>query len=266
MAISYHNVMQTLDSNSIQVISRAIAVLKACEKLGPGQSLGGLAQAVGLPRSTVQRIVQSLMEGGFLVSNGKSRSIALGPDLLAMGANITATVVEVTQPFLKTLAQETGETVDLARFNEDHMVFINQVPGAHRLQAVSAVGDNFPLHCTANGKAALSLLDEVQIATLLSRPLPGFTRHTITDGAKLRTELEHIRTTGIAVDHEEHTLGISAVGAAFRDTAQQIYAISIPIPAVRFAGMRQRCETLLAATVASITQSLQTGGRVPRRK
>jgi len=135
---SYHIVVQILDSSPVQVISRAIAVLKACEKLGPGQSLGGIAQAVGLPRSTVQRIVQSLMEGGFLVSNGKSRSIALGPELLAMGANITATVVEVTQPFLKALSQETGETVDLARFNQDHMVFIQ--PGFRRAPVASSFG------------------------------------------------------------------------------------------------------------------------------
>ena len=91
--------MQSADTSSIQVVSRAIAVLKACETLGPGLSLGEIAKHVGLPRSTVQRIVQSLADGGFLVSEGRSRSIALGPDLLAMGADATANVFELAHPF-----------------------------------------------------------------------------------------------------------------------------------------------------------------------
>ncbi|MDE2447091.1 MAG: hypothetical protein KGO94_13020 [Alphaproteobacteria bacterium] len=41
------------------------------------------------------------------------------------------------------------------------MVFVDQVPVAHRLCALWAVGDVFPPHCNANGKAALAALSEV---------------------------------------------------------------------------------------------------------
>jgi len=248
--------MQMEDSSSIQVIARAIAVMKACDALGPGLSLGEIAKRVGLPRSTVQRIVQSLTEGGFLVSQGRSRSIALGPDLLAMGANATNNVFEQSHPFLKALAEETGETVDLARFNRDHMVFIDQVAGAHRLRAVSAVGDVFPLHCTANGKAALALLHDEKLHAVLNGELAAFTPNTITAPEALRAEIEQLRSGAVAIDNEEHSLGICAIGLGFADTARQVYAVSIPIPAVRFADMRAKCEPLLVSTVRSIERAL----------
>jgi DNA-binding IclR family transcriptional regulator len=248
--------MQSEDSSSIQVISRAIAVLKACNALGPGLSLGEIARHVDLPRSTVQRIVQSLTEGGFLVSQGRSRSIALGPDLLAMGADATNNVFELAHPFLKSLAEETGETVDLARFNRDHMVFIDQVAGAHRLRAVSAVGDVFPLHCTANGKAALALLDNEQLLEVIDGPLVTHTPNTIIKTDFLLEEINRLRESRIAIDNEEHSLGICAIGAGFKDKARQIYSVSIPIPAVRFATMREKCEPLLLMAVKQIEHSL----------
>lgn len=249
--------MRMADTSTIQVVSRAIAVLKACEALGPGLSLSDIAKHVDLPRSTVQRIVQSLADGGFLVSEGRSRSIALGPDLLAMGADATANVFEMAQPFLKDLAEQTGETVDLARLNRDHMIFINQVPGAHRLRAVSAVGDIFPLHCTANGKVALARLNDAQLHKALSGKLAAFTHNTITDQAVLLNEISAVKSGAIAVDNEEHSLGICAIGAGFTDKARQIYAVSIPIPAVRFAAIRPKCEPLLLSSVRAIEQSLR---------
>lgn len=251
-AKSYRASVQKPDTSAIQVVSRAIAVLKACNRLGPGLSLGDIAREVDLPRSTVQRIVQALAEGGFLVSGQRSRSIALGPELLVMGAEAAGSVVEIAYPCLKQLAEQTGETVDLARLNRDHMVFVNQVPGAHRLQAVSAVGDTFPLHCTANGKAALALLDDLQLRRALAEKLLRFTANTITDHRQLLRHVQEIRSGAVATDLEEHTLGICALGLAFTDKTRQIYAVSLPIPAVRFASMRERCMPLLQTAVGKI--------------
>jgi DNA-binding IclR family transcriptional regulator len=136
------------------------------------------------------------------------------------------------------------------------MAFVNQVPGAQRLQAVSAVGDRFPLHCSANGKAALAMLPPEQVRKVLRGRLQVHTRNTMTDFEMLARELDHIRQSGIAVDLEEHTLGICALGMAFRDKAHQIYAVSMPIPAVRFAEQRKTCEAALRDTVERLTTLL----------
>lgn len=244
-------------SNAVNVVAKAVLVLKACQMLGGGLSLGEIAKQVGLPRSTVQRIVQTLVKEGFLATDGTARSISLGPDLLAMGAAASVNVVEKVQPLLKQIAYETGETVDLARLNRNHLVFINQVPGAHRLRAVSAVGDSFPLHCTANGKAILAQLPDTDLSFYLRQQLQRYTPNTMTKPADLSREIRKIHKAGIAHDMEEHTIGICAVGAAVRDKANQLYAISIPVPSARFKENRSKYEAVLIEAASSLSALLK---------
>jgi DNA-binding IclR family transcriptional regulator len=242
---------------AVNVVAKAVQVLKACHRLGGGLSLGDIARHLDLPRSTVQRIVRTLVQESFLSTDGTASSIALGPELLAMGASVSANVMEKVHPLLKQIAVETGETVDLARFNRDHMVFINQVPGAHRLRAVSAVGDSFPLHCTANGKAVLAHLPEAMMQQYIRQPHYRFTANTLTKPGDLAREIEKIRSLGMAHDMEEHTVGICAVGAAVRDRANQLYAVSIPVPSARFKESRTRCELALAAAMPTLSAVLR---------
>ncbi len=174
---------------SVNVLAKAVKVIKACHRLGGGLSLGDLARETKLPRSTVQRIVQTLAAERFLVSTGKARTIHLGPDLLSMGADMTLDIADRTHPILKELARETGETVDLSRLNRDHAVFVDQIPGSQRLQAMSAVGQVFPLHCTANGKAMLAALPDERLRQFLMRPLQVYTPQTIKSPVELRKHL-----------------------------------------------------------------------------
>lgn len=256
-------VMHPRPASAVNVVAKAVQVVKACHALGGNLSLGDIARQVGLPRSTVQRIVRTLIAEGFLSSTGAARSISLGPDLLAMGAASAMDVVARTHPLLRELSRQTGETVDLSRLNRDHAVFVNQVPGSHRLQAISAVGATFPLHCTANGKAMLALLGPAELQVALARPLQAFTPKTIVKNASLLRELDRVRKSGIAVDDEEHTLGICAIGMAFRTPAHQLFAISIPVPAVRFAAMRRQCEAVLGNALADLPWMFGSPDRQP---
>jgi DNA-binding IclR family transcriptional regulator len=202
-------------AGGIQVINRAARILRAVRDEGDGLSLGQIAERVGLPRSTVQRIVHALVEERLLMAASPTGRVRLGMEILALANSSKIDVVEIAHPHLKALSERTGETVDLAVFRKDHLVFVDQVAGSHRLRAVSAVGEMFPLHCTANGKACLALLDDGEVLQRLkNRDL------TIAGGkarslASLIEELKAIRRTGVAYDDEEHSAGISALGTAF---------------------------------------------------
>jgi DNA-binding IclR family transcriptional regulator len=256
-SLLYHMAMQA-GGKSIHVISKATQVLKACQLLGDHLSLGDIARHVGLPRSTVQRIVATLTREGFLATDGSAKSIRLGPEILAMGATAATNVVERVQPILKRISAKTGETVDLARFNRDHMVFVNQIAGSHRLRAVSAVGDIFPLHCTANGKAVLAQLANDELQFVLKQQHVRYTPHTITSSSELLRTINETRERGIAVDLEEHTMGICAVGVAVRDKANQFYAVSVPVPTVRFRQCRRRCEEAVLSALEPLASVLRT--------
>ena len=242
----------------IQVISRAARILRALRDENEGLSLGQIAERVDLPRSTVQRIVHALVEERLLMAASPNGRVRLGMEILALAASSKMDVVEMAHPHLKQLADETGETVDLAVLRRDHLVFVDQVAGRHRLRAVSAVGELFPLYCTANGKACLALLDDHEVRQRLAR-----TELRLASG-KLRTieslfkELDTVRRIGIAYDEEEHSLGISALGVAFHDHSGAIYAVSIPAPTSRFAASRDRIAPLLLACRDRLSQIVGT--------
>ncbi len=218
----------------IQVIARAATILRALENEKEGLSLGEIAKRVNLPRSTVQRIVNALAEENILIAATLNARVKLGPALLRLAANSSFDFSSFVRPHLDSLARQTGETVDLSMHQGDKMVFVDQIPGSHRLRAMSAVGDSFLMYSSANGKAALSLMLDDEIRKLYGRRLEKETEQTISDTNSLIEEVHLIRESNIAVDQEEHTEGICAVGTAFRDPTDRIFAVSVPVPTVRF--------------------------------
>jgi DNA-binding IclR family transcriptional regulator len=224
--------------HSVQVIARAANVLRALEGESDGLSLGQIALRVGLARSTVQRIVEALSEEHFVIAASPTTGVRLGPALIRLAASAHVEFDQITRPLLMALAQKVGETVDLSVLKGTVAVFTDQVQGVHRLRAVSAVGETFPLHCSANGKALLSIMDEQKLDRLLRGSLARLTAKTIVQRTDLLKAIEAVRRNGVAYDLEEHTEGICAVGTAFRDPIGRAIAISIPVPTTRFRNKR----------------------------
>ncbi len=220
----------------VQVIARAVEILRALEGNDQGLSLGQLSRQLDLPKSTVQRIVAALDAENFVVAASPSARVRLGPALVRIARSIRFQVAEIAHPYIEELSQNTGEAVDLAILDGAKAVFIDHMEGSGRLRAVSAVGLSFPLHCTANGKAMLATLDDEALARMKrSLTLSAFTTNSVRSWSKLEAELQNIRTSGVAYDREEHTIGISAVGSALRGPEGEIAAISVCTPSVRFA-------------------------------
>ena len=239
----------------VQAIARAGSVLRALERHPGGLALGELARAVQLPKSTVHRLVGALTDED-LVSTDASGKIVLGGALARLGAAGSHALQDELRPLLQSLREEVEETVDLAVPDAGQMRFVEQLPAAHRLRAVSAVGARFPMHCTANGKAFLAALPSDRTLALLPARLQRLTPHTITSRATLLKELEQIRARGIAFDHDEHTEGISAVGAAVLGPLGPLAAISVPVPTARFAGREQRYAAAVARVAREAARTL----------
>lgn len=246
---------------SIQVIGRAVSILRALEGEPEGLSLSQIAERVALARSTVQRIVDALRTEQFLIAASPSAGVRLGPALIRLAASASVEFDQITRPIMADLSQTVGETVDLSVLKGQSAVFTDQIQGRHRLRAVSAIGESFPLHCTANGKALLSVLTDDKLQRLLKAPLPRMTPNTVTKPADLIKEIEACRRSGIALDNEEHTEGISAVGTGFIDPIGRAIALSIPVPTTRFKRNHQGLAAHLLAARNQILQSLGGSAR-----
>lgn len=246
---------------SVQVIARAASVLRTLEGEDSGLSLAQIAQRVGLARSTVQRIVDALRAEHFLIAATPTSGVRLGPALIRLAASAGADFDQITRPIMTKMSKKLGETVDLSVLKGFSAVFTDQIPGAHRLRAVSAIGDAFPLHCTANGKALLSVMPKQSLDRFLRSPLPRLTGATIVKAGDLLTAVEACTKSGVAFDIEEHTEGICAVGTAFLDPLRRCVALSIPIPTTRFKAMKGDLVKELLKARAEIAEALGSDSR-----
>ena len=241
------------DRNGVQVIARAAAILRTLEEDASGLSLGQIAQRTGLARSTVQRIVSALHAEKFVIAASPTGRVMLGPGLLRLAGAVRSDFLEIARPLITKLSNELRETVDLAVARKDRLLFVDQVIGSQRLRTVSAVGETFPLYCTANGKAYLATLDNRAVERLMGVTFEARTPHTLTQIKPLLEDLDRIRKTGVAFDREEHTLGVSAAGICVPDMLGNQMAISVPVPTQRFG----EAEELIAERLLETKHALQ---------
>lgn len=167
---------------------------------------------------------------GFASVDDQGR-FALGDRVLGLSSADSAGLAAMFRPTLEEVARATGETVDLSVLRGDQMLFIDQIESAHRLRAVSAIGVRFPMDSTANGKAALAVLD-------------GGLAHS-----------------GIAFDRDDHTVGISAAGIAGRTVGGHVVAISVPAPTERFRANQKQIVAALRKAAESAGWSRSSATR-----
>jgi len=228
----------------IQVLRRASAALDEIATAPGRLRLVDLGERLGLAKSTARRLLVGLVEVGLARVDERGR-FSLGDRLLGFSTADAAQVIGIFRPTIERVAEATGgETVDLSVLRGHQMWFIDQIESSHRLRAVSAVGGRFPLTDTANGKAALAVLGDAAAELEISRFNPE-----VAD--RLHREIAEIRSTGIAFDRDEHTVGISAAGIARRAAGANVVAISVPAPTDRFRANEDRIVAALRAVAAS---------------
>jgi DNA-binding IclR family transcriptional regulator len=243
-------------ATGVQVIGRAAEILRTLHDVPEGMTLSQLAQAVGLARTTVHRIVQALQTEGLVTTPDGRGAVRLGPELGRLAAGTSAAIAWSIRPFLEALAQEVNETIDLATLYGTRVRFIDQVVPGRRLRATSIFGEQFPAHSTANGKALLAELPVPTVEATFPAQLERFTANTITTRRELLAELERVREAGVAFDREETELGICAVAAVIANGLGPQAAITIAAPTDRFHEAEAAFAEAVRTTARDATASL----------
>jgi len=242
--------------SGIQVIARAVSVLRALEDEPQGLSLSEIAARVDLARSTVQRIVAALADEQFLIAATPKSRVRLGPALIRLASATKLELNQLVRPYMEELSRKFDETIDLSVIQGKAAVFIDQIPGNRRLRAVSAIGERFPLHASACGKSLLATLPPEKLDRYLRDKLERFTPNTIVTAQGLRDEIEKVKKNGVAFDLEEHTEGICAISTSFIDPLGRAYALSMPTPATRFMRTKNKFKAALLECRDSIVAML----------
>ena len=222
---------------AIQVVERMMNLLDALAEHEESCSLKNLAEQTGLHPSTAHRILNDMVACR-LVERGDGGTYRLGLKLLELGNLVKArlSVREAAQGPMRTLHKLTGETVNLSVRQGDEIVYVDRAYSERSgMQVVRAIGGRAPLHLTSVGKLFLASDDANQVRAYVTRTgLSGHTRNSITDLAKLESELNHVRRVGSARDDEELELGVSCLAAGILDdTGILVAGLSLSAPTDR---------------------------------
>jgi DNA-binding IclR family transcriptional regulator len=218
----------------MQSADRALAILAAFTESRPEVGVSELARELGMHKSTVSRLLGTL-EGRGLVRRAGDRFVP-GPELARLGSLAARglALLPVARPALARLAEETGETVNLAVRQGDRALNVHQVATAHFVGLTDWAGRATPLHATANGKALLAY-GPGPVPTLLE----ALTDQTIVEHAELVQELERTRLRGYAQAVEELEAGLNSVGAPVYDAGGEcVAAVSVAGPSYRVSERR----------------------------
>lgn len=220
---------------AVQSIDRAFQVLKALAVQPSG--ITDLAQRVGLPKSTVARMLSSLEEQGAVTRDpeGSSFSIGMGLVELAGAIDATAALATAVRPHLVWLSDQLGEASGFSVPTGYGIQYMVQVESPNPVQVRDYTGLTVPMHVGPSGLCVMALWPPEEVERYLRRPLERYTAHTMVEPARIRARLEDIRGAGHCWIYEEFAEGINSVAApVIAENGSALGAIHVHGPAYRF--------------------------------
>ena len=217
-----------------QSVERAFAILDAVAQRPAGVT--ALAKRVGLPKSTVARLLASLERLG-AVERFDGRQWRVGPGVAALAETVPPerSLAALARPELASLVRSVGEDAGLALPDGYDVLYAEQVECDHPVQVRDWTGTRAPMHAVPSGLVLLADWPEDAVDEYVARGLAALTPQTVVDPSQLRERLEEVQRNGYAWGREEFVVGINSVAAPVRDArGHALAAIHAHGPAYRF--------------------------------
>ena len=216
---------------------RLLLIFEEVARSGVPVSHVALAEALALPKPSIHRLLTTAEEEGFLQRDVDGKSFGPGRRLRRLAANTLSSQRIRTERLIvmKALAEEVGETCNLAAPGRFGMVYLDRVETHWPLRIQLPIGTHVPFHCTASGKMYLSSLRTDKLDRLLSwMDFEQRTQQTIIDKTLLREEITATRQRGYSTDNEELMEGMAAIAVPIKDSEGRLLTtLSIHAPVQR---------------------------------
>ena len=238
-------------------IARAMRILETLAAEPEGVPLASLATELEIPRSACHRLLAELVQGGYVRQLREHGDYALTTRLPALGLSYlgAAGIVDIAQPIIDRLAQESGELVRLALVDSDRLTFVAKAQGARSgLRYDPDMGIDVRLSCSAGGHAWLMTLSEERATELVVRQGFGdpkaFGQKAPTTFKALNRILDEDRKRGFSTIIEMYAPGMTAMAAPVRRSARDaigVITIAGPLQRLTPARMQELGAPLVAA-------------------
>lgn len=214
-------------ANTVQTLDRALEILETVATEGRGLGVTELSKRVGLHKSTVHRILHTLMQWGYVEKSWEGDKYRLGMKVVDLGSIYLNNIQLKTEalPYLRELREKSQQPVHLARLEGGEVVYIDKIDVINSIRMYSQIGRRVPVHCTALGKAMAAYLSLGEVEEIIEKKgLSKITQNTITSKQRFIEELKLTRERGYAFDDEENEIGIRCISAPIFDYRGQVIA------------------------------------------
>jgi len=248
----------------VQSLDRGLAVLRTFSADRQRLTLSEVAREAGITRAAARRFLLTLVELGYVASNG--REFSLRPRVLELGyAYLSSmTLPEIAQPHLEALVEKVQESSSIAVLDGDHVVDIMRIRGPGILVVAVPVGTRFPVHASSKGRVLLANLPPEELNRRLSgMRFDRLTSRTVVNKARFREVLAEVRAQGYALADQELEDGLRSIAVPVRDAAGNAVAganISAYASRVSVQDMQRRILPELKKAVAEIEADLRALG------
>jgi len=209
----------------VQSLERGLAVIRAFDADHPELTLSDVARGTGLTRAAARRFLHTLVELGYVRTDG--RLFSLRPRVLELGYSYLSSMSlpEVAMPHMEQLVEQVRESCSLSVLDEDEVVYVARVPTKRIMTVAISVGTRFPAYATSMGRVLLAHADQSWVEEYLSSvQMAPLTRRTVTDPAKLHAELAKVRKQGWCLVDQELEEGLRSIAVPVRDSAGTVVA------------------------------------------
>lgn len=246
----------------MQVIIRALSVLRLLASTPSGLTLGELAAQLGLPIASAHRVVGVLEQERFVSRSPTNRRYFVGPAVREMlQPDMQQSLLVQPPAALVDASQRTGETVFLSEMVGNKVVCLALAESRHPLRLFVRVGQEMPLNAAAAARVLLAWRDVNLTRRLLaSQRLVAFTKDTPVDVEEVIAHLQAVRARGYDVCESELDTNVWAVAAPVRSSVGEVVAsLTLAAPVVRVADEAVRDEAMAVVIKAADRMAADLG-------
>jgi len=246
---------------TLSTVRNSARLLKAFLHTGGPAGVSELARRLGLGKSTVHRLLTTLVAEGLVEQDPRTGGYRLGLVMFELGEAVTVhqELHAAAGPVLAHLREQTGESSQVGILDGTEVVYVDRLESAYSLRLFTETGRRVPAHATSSGKVLLAHLPEPdREKALTAAPLPRFTTHTVVDPDALRADFAAVRERGWAEAVNEREIGVASIAAPIRDASGEVVAsASIGAPIARFRAVpRERLAAALVEAGEAVSRRL----------
>jgi IclR family transcriptional regulator, KDG regulon repressor len=227
---------QKYDSNNITMVDRAVSIIHEIFSSSEPIGVSDIAHNLDLPKATVFRILNTLHQRNVIEKDEESDKYKLGLLFIEYGEKVKSklNLKAISQPLMKKLSQEVGETINLGIYHEGRVLNIHSEEGESSA-LVSKLIPVSPLHCSSMGKIFLSQMEDSDIKGYFeSNKAVKRTINTILQYEDFIKERQQFIERQLSFDREEYEYGLSCIACPIKDKDNKtIAALSVSGPTSR---------------------------------